>query len=464
MSSIVPAPTESVQDLPLEQLEHQITELAAHIYAATCRWLLLVAEFDRREAWRQWGCKSAAHWLSWQCGVELGPAREQVRVARRLTELPLVRDGFERGELSYSKARAISRVATPQTEESLVEMARHSTAAQLEKLVRAYRGVQSAELEAANAAHARRFLSWRWEEDGTLSLKGRLGPEEGAAFIAAIEQEVAEEWAAAAIESGRVSAETPDPALLATVGGPSDEDAAARAEHPVLAGRGARSADAFARLVEAARCARAANRSPAGLAQVVIHADEDSLRADEIHDRCHLEDGPAVPPETARRLTCDGSIVLLRERAGRPLDVGRLTRTIHPALRRALENRDGGCTFPGCHQRRRLHAHHLVHWSRGGRTDRDNLTLVCAFHHRLVHEGGFDVRRVGGETIFIRPDGTPVVAVPPPIEGRATEIPARNAAAGHEIDARTCLPHWHGEQLDVHLAVSGLCEREARGG
>jgi Domain of unknown function (DUF222) len=116
----------------LERLEREIGELAAHIHAATCRWLLLVAEFDRREGWKEWGAKSCGQWLSWRCGIAPRAAREQVRVGRRLAELPLVRDAFSRGELSYSKVRALSRIATPRNERELVETALHVSAAQLE--------------------------------------------------------------------------------------------------------------------------------------------------------------------------------------------------------------------------------------------------------------------------------------------------------------------------------------------
>ena len=463
----------SPADLPLEHLEDQITELAAHIYAATCRWLLLVAEFDHRAGWAKSGCRSCAHWLSWRCGIDLGAAREQVRVARRLADLPLVREGFARGELSYSKVRAITRIAGEATEETLVDWARRSTAAQLEKLVRAHRNVAAADVDAAQAAHARRFLSWRWEDDGTLSVRGRLSPEDGAAFVAAIEAEVGAEARAAALEARAtptafsagegVSAETSAaPPGFRLSGGAPDEDAASCAERAHEAGRGARSADALARLVEAARRQRADAGSPAGLTQVVVHVDAETLAADEIHDRCEIEDAPAVPPETARRMSCDSAVVMMRQRGGRVLDVGRRTRTVHPALRRALENRDGCCAFPGCGSRRGLHAHHILHWARGGPTNQDNLVLLCPFHHRLVHEGGYGVRRGNGEVRFTRPDGSHVEAVPPLIEGRADAVPTANADAGQAIDAGTCVPDWHGEPLHVDLAVASLCEREDR--
>jgi hypothetical protein len=156
-------------------LEREISELAAHIHAATCRWLLMVAELDRRRVWAEWGCRSCAEWLSLQCGVAVGSAREQVRVARRLAELPLVLEEFRQGRLSYSKVRAISHVATDKTEPEPLELALHATAAQLERIVRAYRGVTCAELGTANAAHAERFdrhsaVLWQIPEETLLGL------------------------------------------------------------------------------------------------------------------------------------------------------------------------------------------------------------------------------------------------------------------------------------------------------
>src|SRR5947209_13683943 len=179
----------------LEQLEREICELAAHLAAATCRWLLLVAEFDERGGWADWGARSCAHWLSARCGIGLVTARAHVRVARRLDELPRVREAFSGGELSYCKVRALVRVATPETEESLVEIARHATGAQLEKLVRGYSGALAATTEQAQQRHERRQLTTQWEDDGSLRLTARLAPEEGAVVLAALK--VAEAWSAA---------------------------------------------------------------------------------------------------------------------------------------------------------------------------------------------------------------------------------------------------------------------------
>ena len=175
------------REWPLERLEREIGELAAHIHAATCRWLGLVAEYDRREGWAEWGCKSCAQWLSWHCALAPPAAREQVRVARRLLELPLIREAFGRGELSYSQVRALSRVATAELESSLLELARYATAAQLERTLRAYRGVVERELSPADAAHGERYLVCEHDDDGSLLIRGRLPAEEGALVLGALD-------------------------------------------------------------------------------------------------------------------------------------------------------------------------------------------------------------------------------------------------------------------------------------
>ncbi len=174
-----------LQTAPTDWIEREIGELAAHIAAATCRWLELVAEFDRRSAHEAWGFHSCGGWLAWRCSIDPRSAREHMRVARALEELPLVRERFSYGELSYSKVRAITRVATPEIEVELVEMARFATAAQLERLVRGYRRAVS--LESAEAAHRDRFLSCEWDEDGSLCIRGRLAPEDGVLFLKALD-------------------------------------------------------------------------------------------------------------------------------------------------------------------------------------------------------------------------------------------------------------------------------------
>jgi hypothetical protein len=176
------------ETMPLERLEAEITELAGHLAAAECRWLLLIAEFDRRAGYEQWGCRTCSHKLSWQCGLDMRAAREHVRVARALETLPLITAKFAAGRLSYSKVRALTRVATPANEAGLVMIAEHATAVQVERTVRTYRGVlsQDDELDETNARHAARFLQCDWADDGSLEGRFRMTPEVGAVFLKAI--------------------------------------------------------------------------------------------------------------------------------------------------------------------------------------------------------------------------------------------------------------------------------------
>ena len=170
--------------LTTDELENEIAELASHIYAGTCRWLELVAELDTRGAWTESGCGSCAEWIAWRCGLMPRAAREHVRVARRLAELPLIHDAFSRGKLSYAKVRALTRVADDETEEELLELARHLTAAQLDRAVRAYGRVTTAD---ANVQHAAAYAGYYWDDDGSLVLHARLAPEDGALFLRALE-------------------------------------------------------------------------------------------------------------------------------------------------------------------------------------------------------------------------------------------------------------------------------------
>jgi Domain of unknown function (DUF222) len=179
-STSVPAPADPV---PLERVEAQICELAGHLAAATCRFLVLLAEFDARRGWASWEMRSCAAWLSWKCQMSSGTAREHVRVARALRGLPVIRAGFAAGRLSYAKVRALTRIATAETEAGLAELAGPMTGNQLERFARAHRQVSQAD-EAA--ARVRRRLTWRLEEDGSLSGSFRLPPLQGAVLLKAL--------------------------------------------------------------------------------------------------------------------------------------------------------------------------------------------------------------------------------------------------------------------------------------
>ncbi|HZP28216.1 MAG TPA: DUF222 domain-containing protein, partial [Acidimicrobiia bacterium] len=437
----------TVGSLPMERLEAEITELAGHLTAADCRFVLLVAEFDRREGWQQWECRSCAHWLAWRCGIELRAAREKVRVGRALADLPLMRAAFARGELSYSKVRALTRIARPDTESDLVGIAHHATATHIERLARAYRRCLSAldvaeELAAVNRRHARRFVRWHYDEEGFFVFSGRLTPEDGAAFVAALDA-----------MAGRVPEDdTPPPKCSA-----EHHDRGCSAEHLPPVAR--THADALMALVHRA-VAGGGDDTDAGdgvHAEMSFHVDVDTLATDH-GERCELDDGPALAAETARRLACDASVVeIVEDDDGVPLRANRRMRRASAALRRAVHARDRGCRFPGCTETRVVQRHHIHHYAHGGPTSLWNLIELCPFHHRVVHEGGWGIALAPDGTVTItKPDGTVFAAPPPAIDPGDGGIEARNAASGERVTVDTAVPAWCGDRLDLNHVLVAL--------
>jgi hypothetical protein len=219
-------------------------------------------------------------------------------------------------------------------------------------------------------------------------------------------------------------------------------------------------ADALALLAETALHHALDPGAPGERYQVVVHVDAAVLADPDQPGQSVLEDGPRVPAGTSQRLACDASRVVLRHDAeGRITEVGARTRTIPPALRRALQARDQGCRFPGCGVRA-AQGHHLRHWAAGGPTTLSNLSLLCRLHHRAVHEEGYRVaREPDGALRFHRPDGRPIPAVPPPAAVPADPVAALRAqhrGQGLDIHARTALPHRAGERLDLGWALDVL--------
>src|SRR4051812_17573690 len=200
-------------ELPIDRLEADIASLAAELARRLEQWLALVAEFDRRGGARRWGFRGTAEWLAWQCGLTARTAREHVRVARALGERPLVRAGLASGELSYSKVRALSRAPSSEDDAALVALAHGATAGEVERVVRQLRSAPSAGVDMANWVHARRFLDWSWEPDGSLSIRGRLAAEDGAAFIEMIETSAAALHGAPARGKRSAGADAADDAL-----------------------------------------------------------------------------------------------------------------------------------------------------------------------------------------------------------------------------------------------------------
>ena len=463
-----------------DALAAAVSTLAAHIHAATGRLLALIAELDRREVWAAQGALSCAHWLSWACGIDTHTAREKVRVARALTELPLLSEALAKGELGYSKVRALTRIATSENEDDLLNIGLHGTAQHVEKFVRLHRRAKRAEeTEQADTQHENRGLTFWHDDDGTVVLHGRFPPEMGARILSALDAAMAahaeEQPASGWDDEGLAPEDVPR--------GTSGHDASsaeavngADAREPTTGRQGSdarvslsdvprgtfmrgpsrtvRRADALAWIAERLFEPGDAPALSPDRHEVVVHVEADVL-ADGRAGRCEIEHRTAIAAETARRLCCDAGIVPVVDGPnGEPFSVGRRTRSIPPAVRRALANRDRGCRFPGCTATHRLHGHHVKHWAEGGETSLDNLVLLCPTHHRLVHEGGFDVQRLDdGAFRFTNPYG---LTVRPPKRAEMSSpdiVVIQNDSLGLAIDCETATAHWHGERVDYDHAL-----------
>jgi len=441
----------------LDRLGDEIAELSAHLEAATARLLDLIRQFDARGGWGN-GFRSCAHWLSWRVGLDIGAAREKVRVARALGTLPRLARALARGELSYAKVRALTRVATPETEERLLGVGRAGTAEHVELIVRGWRRVdRNAEARETATRHRSRALHVYRDDDGMFRLRGRLEPEVGELLMQAL---------AAARETLYQRTHRTFVGAGCTPHDPADVSAETRVvERPVEDPPTfeQQQADALALLAETALHHGIDPGAPGERYQVVVHVDAPALADPDAPGQSVLDNGEHVSTETSRRLACDASRVVMKHaRDGRVVEVAARTRTIPPALRRALHYRDRGCRFPGCGMRF-VQGHHIRHWAQGGPTKLSNLAMLCRRHHRAVHEEGYQVtRQPDGELQFRRPDGRVFPEVPAPIVisyDALKILRLRNKNAGLVLHSHTLTPDWLGERLDVGYAIDVLHPR-----
>jgi hypothetical protein len=431
-----PAPDPQAAIAETEALGERIAKLSAQIQAATYQLLVMIRVFDERGGWGE-GFRSCAHWLNWRAGYELPAAREKVRVARALASLPLISASMACGQVSYSKVRAMTRVATAANEAELLDFARAGTAAHVERLVRAWRRVdRNEEMAEEERRHASRALTAFVDEDGMVVVRGRLAPEAGAALLRALD---------AAGEK-----------LYETQRGDRGSGEEASPEQ--------KRADALGLVAESALAGGLDPGTRGDRYQVIVHVDAEALPAGSERGESALEDGQHVSAETARRLACDSARVDMRHGPdGTILDVGRRTRTVPPALRRALARRDGGCRFPGCGLKL-CDAHHVEHWADGGATKLDNLVQLCRRHHRAVHEEGFSVELLpDGEASFRRPDGRTLEEAPalPPIDDPAASLARMLRERSIAVEAADSLPSWNGGRVEIGWAVEWLREQTA---
>ncbi len=410
IDSIESAVPSGLTELPTERLEAELTTFASHLAAGTCRWLLMVAEYDRRRAYEQWDCVSMEQWLSIHVSLSPSAARAHVTVARRLGELPLVCAAFGEGRLSYSKVRALCRVACAENEADWLVTALHASASQLERITADTRRVLiAAQHGTAAAQDDQRRLSCGWTDGGMLRIDGLLPPEVGAVLV-------------------RLLAEQRD--LLEP-----DPDATLTA----------RNVDAFASLLDLAGAAYpSVDGEGERRALIVVHR--------EIDGTCRLEGGPPIPVDVAEQLACDADHLTATHTTD-GISLGRRQRFPSASLRRHVVRRDRHCVIPGCGRTRNLHVHHIVAYCDNGETTKENLVLLCSSHHGSVHRRGWTISGdpETGTLVFTLPGGRTLT--PSACVGDADELVRMNRSCGVNPTRRTVSAQSLGERYDHGLAV-----------
>jgi 5-methylcytosine-specific restriction endonuclease McrA len=464
--------------IPVQQLEARICELAGHLTAATCRFLELVADFDARQGWASWEMGSCAAWLSWKCQIAPGTAREHVRVARALPEMPLIRAEFAAARLSYAKVRALTRIADADNEADLAQMALAMTAGQLERFARAHRRVTDSD---GARARSRRQFRWGWVDDHEFSFRGQLPPEQAAVVLQAlraamddlehphdnpdgVSAETRAEALARQDERDGTAWDQPLPPPRRKEDTESLADALVGICADYLAGRArqADNPDTYQVIIHAGTAAISAAQEPGDVpaetrrALAALAETVPLLAFPESHPawpaRSHLEDGAAIGRATLQTIACNATIsTMLHDADGSILNVGRRTRKLSAALRRAVRERDRHrCRYPGC-ESRRVDAHHIRYWSNGGETKLGNLISLCKAHHHLVHDKSIIIAATsGGGFTFYLPGGGRLSNSPP--------LPAGDPAAitechGAEVTPATIVSPHSGGRLDLNMAV-----------
>ncbi|MGE0786637.1 MAG: DUF222 domain-containing protein [Sandaracinaceae bacterium] len=547
----------STVDLPVDMdaVEAELATLEATINSAMHRRLQLIRLIDESGRWAHQGAKSCAHWLSWRLGIQTGTAREQVRVATKLKELPRLDEELAHGRVTYSQVRAITRGATPATEETLIHLAKHTTASQLERVVRGLEHVHAQEDPLAEHDVLKRWVFQRPVSGGSHRIEAQLTPDQATLVMQALRRmqdrmreeqkgeteadvqlpfpsladalvRIAEHVDALVDSSGAARGGADRAAVIVhfaedhlarlTVGS-SDDLAPASAEtssHPVdhtvtdgmrcacadddalpasaetspSIADGARnesascafteddargSAETFHTTVDdgpvdhaSARCA-----CPSHAAHAFAEASPRLARASaeppdlSLRWSATLDDGTRLSAETFRRLACDCSMIgVALDADGDPLDVGRRTRSIPPALWRAIVLRDRGCAFPGCTHDRFIDAHHIEHWVDGGETKKRNLVCLCTRHHHLVHEGRFRITvDARGRAAFFDARGKLITAsgwTAPQLTPAELIQPLYDRQVELGIDDETAFPMWDGTTPDYEYCVDTILGEE----
>jgi hypothetical protein len=384
-----------------EDLDDAITRFEAGMCAVHQATLELIGAFEEKRYFARDGATTMAAWLSHRFGWSSYRAHAEVRVARALAHLPLIREAYACGQLSFESVEALCRQATPDNEAELLEHALNLPVSELKRLLAGMKPVEEVD---ANRAYENRFLRYRWDEHSqVLHLKGMLADVEGTLVAKALEH----------LTSGRGN----------ELGRAESGNQTELGEPPGLLVRDPRPRPSFEQSCADALAELASNylkeQGDAVRATVVVHVDVDRLtdqRGMIPTGIAALDDGPMIAGETALRLACDCNSELVIDGPDRvPIGIGRRSRQIPGWLYRVLKHRDRTCRFPGCDRVRWTQHHHIRHWTQNGPTDTDNLVTLCWFHHRLVHEGGWRVKGDANVWLdFIDPTGSVLTSLPPP--------------------------------------------------
>ena len=472
-----------IPDDPAE-LRRAVTDMAARINLADWRFIKLIAAMERTRGWRDGGYCNLGNWLDHRCGLGPCAARERIRIGRALERLPRIDAAFRDGAISYSKVRAITRVATPETDAMLLAIAEGSSAAQLESLVRTYERVGGSDGKRASSEQ-RRSLSWHYE-DGMLVITAAVPAERGALVINALQQvvdgrkdesearhgalltaacqreaaePVADEGSDGAPQAESTTTDVPTDVSAETPADHSGEDnggeASARVESATVpdpgvsmdvsaetddlpewlefawSSREQRYADALVDMAEhcLASPARLWKRRRTGRRyEVVLTIGRNELAKQQEAGgaRYHVDPDWGIDEEDARHIACDADLTeYIEDAKGNLLNYERRSRIVPARLLRALKLRDHNrCRFPGCAHQRHVEAHHVRHWIDGGETCLENLVLLCSAHHRLLHHGAFHIVIEDGEVVFVGRDGEVMApALSPQFAGVSAEAP-----------------------------------------
>jgi hypothetical protein len=467
-----------------DQLADKITTLAGQINAANYRFLKMIAEFDRRVAWEGPGIRSCAYWLHWKCGIDMGAAREKVRAARALVGLPEINAAFEKGELSYSKVRAMTRVATVENESFLLNIAQYGTTQHVEKLVGAFRSVNDSvvidevkqDRKVEQTLYESRGVSCYQDDEGMWIIKAKLPAEEGALLVKVLKELgdrlAANDNAVGTLDVNKSDDEKSDEEKTKNVSAETfssyknndlEKDKLLKKEPLTFPQR---RADALVMMAEGyvAQSGEALGLKGHERCQLVLHVQKG-------HDDL---DGRWLLPDAARRLACDASLLVVeQDEVGNVLDIGRRSRIIPAGMARALAIRDGGCQFPGCCESRYVEGHHVKHWADGGETRLDNLVTLCRYHHRELHRGQFFLTvkplsvnqasrfadRLCFSTVrssFMNKPQQVIAQNPAKFLGAGELKQALPRAIYEGIGANTAVTKWLGERMDLGMAVEGL--------